>query len=136
MEAALRTLKIIWGALLAAVLAYAYLCSIAKVQAAPNSFLLIPFGVMALLEVAVLFFLRQRVLGSAIAVLGSQPEDPAALAKWRAGNIISWAFGVSIGLYGVVLRYTGFSFREVIPFLIAGFCLILFLAPRRPIVTR
>src|SRR5438477_13146478 len=96
MEAALRTLKIIWGALLAAVLAYAYLCSIAKVKAAPNSFLLIPFGVMVLLEVAVLFFLRQRVLVSAIAVLGSQAEDPAALAKWRAGNIISRAFGLPI----------------------------------------
>jgi len=135
-EGALRTLKIIWGALLAAVLAYACLCSIAKVHSAPNRFLLVPFGVVALLEVAVLFFLRQRVLGSATAVLGSQPDDPAALAKWRAGNIISWAFGASIGLYGVVLRYTGFSFREVIPFLIAGFCLILFLAPRRPIMTR
>ena len=132
MDAALRTLKIVWGVLLAAVLVYLYLCSIAKVQSAPNPVLLRPITVVAFSEVLVLFLLRRRVLMPATEVLRTQPEDQSALAKWRAGNIASWALSLSIALYGLVLRYTGFTLRQVLPFFAVGFCLILLLPPRRP----
>jgi hypothetical protein len=136
MEAALRTLKIIWGALLSAVLVYVYLCAIASVKALPNPVLFRGIVIVAAGEVVVLFLLRQRLLTQATEVLRTQPDDNSALGKWRSGNILSWALGLSIALYGLVLRYMGFDFRQVVPFFAVGFCLILLLPPRRPTAAR
>lgn len=123
------------AALLATILIYFYLSFIAKVQSAPNPVLFRAITVVAFSEVVVLLFLRRMVLAGAMAVLGRQPEDRLALAKWRSGNIVSWALSLSIALYGIVLRYMGFTFHQVIPFFAAGFCLILLLPPCRPSIS-
>lgn len=136
MEASLKMLKIIWAALLAAVVLYVYFCSIAKVQSTPNPLFFRAIVLVACSEVVALFVLRRVLFRPAAALLSSQPEDALSLKKWRAGNIVSWCFSLSIALYGVVLRYTGFSFRQAVPFFAVGFCLILLLPPRRPIPLR
>jgi len=45
----------------------------------------------------------------------------------------SGRFCESIVLYGVVLHFIGFTFAHISPLLIAGFVLMSFFSPRRPV---
>jgi hypothetical protein len=83
-------------------------------------------------EVVLLFFFRRKLVLQSEPLLASEPYEPAVVARWRTGYIITWALSLSIALYGLVLRYLGFTFSQVAPFFVAGFVLILFFAPRRP----
>jgi hypothetical protein len=132
LENSLKTLRIVWFALLSALLLYAYLCSIAQVRVKPNPALFRSVAILAFCEAAGLLLVRKWLLSRATVVLQTEPENRRALGKWSSGNIFSWAVSLCIGLYGLILRYMGFEFRQVLPFLAAGFCLILFLPPRRP----
>ena len=83
----------------------------------------------------IFFFRRKLVLGSEL-MLATQPDDRGALGRWRAGYIITWALCESIVLYGLALRFMGFTFVQVLPFLGAGFVLMLFFSPRKPVESR
>jgi F0F1-type ATP synthase membrane subunit c/vacuolar-type H+-ATPase subunit K len=91
---------------------------------------------LAVVAVAVIFLLRRKLVKSAEQILSVQPDDTAALARWRAGYLITYAFSEAIPLYGLVLHFMGFAFAQVLPFFVAGFVVILFYAPRLPAPTR
>jgi hypothetical protein len=78
------------------------------------------------------FSFRRRFIASPAAVLINDPTNVAALKRWQTGHILHFAFSLSVALYGLVLRYTGFSMRQVLPFYIAGFALMLYGIPRQP----
>jgi hypothetical protein len=80
----------------------------------------------------VLFALRRFFAARLLAALSANLEDTAALVQWRASYVISYAVSESIAIYGLLLHFLGFSMKQVAPFLIAGFLLILFLAPSLP----
>lgn len=92
--------------------------------------------VFALSLVAWMFFFRRKFITAAETVLLSQPDHPTALARLRTGYILIWASSEAIALYGLVLRYMGFTFSQVIPLLMGGFLLMLFMPPRRPAESR
>ncbi|SRR5258708_3887472 len=129
----LRTIRL---TLLASILIYGFLCFRAPMRPGPG---LILFEIIAILSVAlvgaILFFRRNLVLRSET-LLATQPDDRTTLARWRTGYIIIWALSEAIVLYGLVLRYRGFTFAHVTPFLIAGLVLMLFFSPRRPVEFR
>jgi len=79
---------------------------------------------------------RRRMVKPAEQILASQPNDPSALRRWRTGYLITYACGEAVALYGVVLHFLGFTLTEVLPFLLAGFVLILFFTPSRPAEAR
>jgi hypothetical protein len=75
---------------------------------------------------------RTLVLQSAVA-LATRPNDVAALNRWRAGHIMTYALSEAIAIFGFALRIMGFSLSQVASFYIAGFILLLFFGPRRPV---
>jgi len=136
MESAQRMMWILWFSLLIAMAGYTVLCFFANVRTIPNPMMLRAMSIVAAAEVVALFVLRRKMLVPAMALLSSHSEDAAALARWKTGHILTWALSLSVALYGLVLRYLGFTFSQVAPFFIAGFILMLFYFPRRPVETR
>jgi hypothetical protein len=136
MEAARRMMQIMQGAFLCSIALYAVMTKMLPANATPN---MVVFKVLALLavgNVVTIFVLRRKLVKSAERTLSVQPDDSDALARWRGGYIITYAFSEVVALYGLILHFMGFSFVQVLPFFIAGFVLILFYAPRRPAPTR
>jgi hypothetical protein len=76
-----------------------------------------------------LFVLRSEV------ILADQPEDTAALKRWRTGYIITYTLCETVVLFGFVLRFMGFTLSEVAPFYVVGFALLLLFGPRRHRIT-
>jgi len=77
---------------------------------------------------------RMFVLRSEV-ILADQPEDTAALKRWRTGYIITYTLCETVALFGFVLRFMGFTLSEVAPFYVVGFALMLLFSPRRPRIT-
>jgi hypothetical protein len=73
------------------------------------------------------------MLAPTLAVLGANPNEQSALGRWRAANIVVLALCESIGLYGFVLRFLGFSLMQAMPFYLAAILMMLYFGPKRPI---
>ncbi len=78
-----------------------------------------------------IFVVRRLMLPSAVAILQQDPNDSAALGRWRGAYFITFAMAEAIALYGLVLRFMGFALPEVAPFYLAGFVLLAFLGPKK-----
>ena len=120
-------------AMLVSILIYVFLIWRIPARSHPqNSTIYAALTVLALSSVVVLFALRRFFAARLLAALSANLEDTAALVQWRASYVISYAVSESIAIYGLLLHFLGFSMKQVAPFLIAGFLLILFLAPSLP----
>lgn len=135
MEAKVRTLWIIWAALFSALAANVALARIASVHAAPNPLLIEVISLVAASEVFVIVLLRRKLVVPALTLLATQPGDTGALARWQSGQIATWGLSTCIAMYGLILRYLGFDFRQLLPFFIGGCALMLFYTPRQPAVS-
>jgi F0F1-type ATP synthase membrane subunit c/vacuolar-type H+-ATPase subunit K len=78
---------------------------------------------------------RRKYVGEGANVLARDPSDARALRRWRTGHIISYVISEAVALYGLNLRYMGFTFRDVTAFYLAGLVLMLFSWPKMPIVS-
>jgi F0F1-type ATP synthase membrane subunit c/vacuolar-type H+-ATPase subunit K len=136
MDASRKMMQIIQWAFLVSIVLYAVITKMLPASVAPN---VLVFRILMLLSVgtvAMIFALRRKLVKPAEQILSVQPEDAGALARWRTGYLITYAFSEAVALYGLVLHFMGFTFAQVAPFFIAGFVLMLFYAPRRPAPTR
>ena len=132
MEAKVRTLWIIWAALLVAMSGTIVLSRLANVHATPNPVVIRVISLVAASEVFVIVLLRRKLVVPALTLLATQPGDRGALARWQSGQIATWGLSTCIAIYGLILRYLGFDFRQLLPFFIAGCALMLFYTPRQP----
>ena len=109
-----------------------YLFIILRIPATakPNPVLLRGLGFLAVVDVIVVFVMRRVLVFPAEAVLQNQPQDAKALARWKAGYIVTYALSMSIALYGLVLHFFGFPLGRVVPLLLASFALFVFLGPK------
>jgi hypothetical protein len=133
MDASFKQLRIMQFAMLGAVGLYILVGEL--VPHAPHPINPILFQALALIAtstVFVLFFLRRITVRRAEPALVGPAIDSNALARWRAGIILTLALAEAIALYGFVLRMLGFSLSAVAPFYVAGCTLMLFLGPRKP----
>ena len=133
MENSLKLLRTIQMAFLASILLYALLA--ARFGPAPQK--TVPVVLYGIAAVAVLisvgiFIVRRVMVMRAENMLSANAEDSGALNRWRAGYIITLALSETIALHGLVLRFVGFGFSQVLPFFLASFILMLFFGPRRP----
>ncbi len=76
--------------------------------------------------------IRRGRLAKLEKILSCDQKDIAALNPWRATYLLIFMACEAIALYGLVLRFLGFTFTQVASFYIAGFVLMLYFAPRRP----
>ena len=133
MDSALTQLKVIWLVLLLAVGVDALLSLLLPVHAvAPAPIMFRAIGLLAACEVVLLFVFRRKYVLQNAEALSSGASNEPAMARWRTGHIVTWALSLSIAMYGIVLRFVGFEFKQVSIFFIAGAALMLLLAPRRP----
>ncbi len=82
--------------------------------------------------VAAIVIVRQRMVRPAEDALRAQPEDAAALGRWRAGNIVTFALAEAVALYGLLLRMLGARLQDAVPFYAAAAVFLVVLGPRRP----
>jgi hypothetical protein len=83
--------------------------------------------------VGVILVVRRTLVLQSAAALATRPNDVATLNRWRAGYIMTYALSEAIAMFGFVLRIIGFTLSQVWSFYIAGFILLLFFSPRRPL---
>jgi hypothetical protein len=103
-----------------------------SMAAAPNRNLYFVLTLVAITTVGMIFALRRLLVLRSEATLAAQPNDPAALNRWRSGYIITYALCEAVALFGLVLRILGFTLLQVAPFYLVGFVLMLFFRPRLP----
>jgi mannose/fructose/N-acetylgalactosamine-specific phosphotransferase system component IIC len=83
--------------------------------------------------VGVILVVRRTLVLQSAATLAARPNDLATLSRWRAGYVMTYALSEAIAMFGLLLRLIGFSLSQVASFYIAGFILLLFFGPRRPV---
>lgn len=133
MPSILRTLRILWIALVIALGLYVYLPeALAVGPKSPSPVVFLFVSMITVLMVGSAFLVRRKRIVAAEAALASAPGNPKALEQWRTGYVICLALSESLGLYGLVLRFIGFGFAQVAPFYLAGAGLLLFFFPRAP----
>ena len=130
MQAARKLIQVIRFALAGAVVMYLFIILRIPSTSKPNLALLRGLGFLAVIDVVFVFVIRRILVFPAEAMLQNQPQDEKALARWKAGYIVTYALGMSIALYGLVLHFFGFPLGQVIPLLLASFALFIFLGPK------
>ena len=134
MESSLRVVRVLRGCMLAMIVLLAYMGERVSRQAhivPPQSLVLIQ-GVLVVVcvgMIAFMLFIRKRMLQASEVAFRQDPNDTAALQRWRAAHFLSYGMCEGIALYGMVLRIIGGTFYQVLPFYVAGFALLLFLRP-------
>ena len=134
-DSAVRVLRTVQVALLVSIL----LCLVLAMRlptptlAGTAPVTLAALGFLSVMNVGIIFVLRRVFVRRSAVMLGNNPEDPLALMQWRAGHIATYAVAESIAVFGLILRFVGFTLPQVGPFFLAGFVLLLFLGPRRPV---
>jgi FtsH-binding integral membrane protein len=136
MEAALRVLRIVRYAMLASIVIYCLITERAlehsSLHSAPSRTTFYAITLMAVFIVASIFSFRRKFVPNSETTLVTKPADAKALRRWRAGYLVVYGSSEAVALYGVVLRFMGFTLSQVLPFYLAGFVLLLFFVPRRP----
>lgn len=87
-------------------------------------------GAVCISEIGLALFFRARYISSSAEILRSDPENPAALAKWRMGNILSFVFAETVTLFGLVLKFLGEGWNVTGIFFAVGLILMLLWTPR------
>ena len=131
---------IVWGALLATIVVYGFVCS--KAAQAPAGFvkdsqmvntLQMVFGAISLVEAALIPVIKRMFLGDFLKEIGKgHPETPDFLEKTFIPQVIGWAICESIAIFGFVLAVIARDFNLYLPFGVAAFLLILYHRPLRP----
>jgi hypothetical protein len=133
MEPALDAVQIIRIALLVSIPLYLFVGERAAPGAAAmadRNFYFV-LTLVALTTVGMAFAVWRLFVLHSEALLAAQPDDAAALGRWRSGFIITYGLSEAVALFGLVLRIMGFSLSEVAPFYLVGFVLLLLFSPRR-----
>jgi hypothetical protein len=130
-QQALRNVRIIhFGFLTAPALLFFVLSTVRITEKAEPSFLPKVLALLSFSEVGIATLFRSKMIRPALGKLQASPQDSAALAQWTSGNILSFAFALSVVLYGVLIRVMGFSWNIAAWFFVAGFLLLVLWAPR------
>jgi len=133
MESVRRILQILRIGMLVSIALYAFIGErVGHGVAAPNHGVYFALTLVAITTVGMIFAVRRVFVLRSEPTLAVQPDDGAALSRWRTGYIAIYALSESVALFGLVLRILGFTLSEVAPFYLAGFALMLVFGPRPP----
>ena len=133
-EGTLRILRIIHGALFAALLLYAVAIWTVP-STTPDKPPMTEVSALAGISVVLLAAgarVRRKNIESALETLRSKPDDFVALQRWRKGAVLSAAMAEAVALFSVSLHFMGGSRLQVAGFWIAGAIAMLLWWPQRP----
>jgi hypothetical protein len=133
MSRTLRTLRVLQLAMLASILLYAVVGEFAGPGArAVNPSLSYIFTTMGIAIVGIIFVVRRTLVLRSAETLASNPDDSLTLNHWKTGYIATYALCEALALFGLMLRFMGFTFQQSLPFYVGGLVLLLFFGPRKP----
>jgi hypothetical protein len=89
---------------------------------------------LAVAVVGVIFVVRRTLVLRSGQSLASHPDDAVTLAHWKNGYVATYALCDALALFGLTLRLMGSTLQQSLLFYIGGFVLLLFFAPREPVV--
>ncbi len=75
---------------------------------------------------------RRTLILPSEGLLKERSDDTVAVARWRTGYLFLYALCEVLGLFGLVLRMSGFTLGNVWGFYLGGFLLLLLYSPRAP----
>lgn len=137
MERARKTVQMFRIALLVSIALYVYVGEVYSgerggqgMAPGPDRNLYFFLTLVALTTVGMIFAVRRLFVLPSETKLAAEPEDAAALNRWRSGYITTYALSEVLALFGLVLRILGFNFSQVLPFYVVSFVLMLLFAPR------
>jgi hypothetical protein len=131
-QKALKAMRMIHAAFLLASILYILVAAAyahTAEQSMPGIFP-IAAGLVAMSSVGIAFFFRMRDVQPSGAKLRDNPDDATAAAKWRGGVLLSLVFCESIVLFGLALRFLGFSWDVAGIFYAVGTLLMLAWTPK------
>jgi hypothetical protein len=91
------------------------------------------FTTVGVALVGMIFVVRRTLVLRPAEDLASRPDDSISLSHWKSGYIATYVLCEALALFGLVLRFLGFTFQQSLPFYVAGFVLLLFFGPREPV---
>jgi hypothetical protein len=136
MRGTVRRLRMVQWTMLGSILLYAVVGKIinSRARAADPSLNYI-FTTAGVAVVGMIFVVRRTLVLRSAEDLASRPDDSIRLSHWKSGYIVTYALCEALALFGLVLRFLGFTFQQSLPFYVAGFVLLFFFGPRDPIGT-
>ena len=127
-EVSLRTLRTVRIVLVGMVFLYVWVGEKDGPPPRPvNPLWRITIYVLAASIVPTVLLVRSKELKRAKSSLARQPRDISALRRWHTTQLAILASLLAIPLYGLVLRFQGEPFVQVLPFYVAGILLMSFL---------
>ena len=75
---------------------------------------------------------RRTLVLPSEAALKERSDDRVAVARWRTNYLFLYALCEVLGLFGLILRMSGFTLANVWGFYLGGFLLLLLYSPRAP----
>jgi hypothetical protein len=133
MRGTIRTLRAVQWMMLGSIALYAVVGEVlgSGARAADLSLNYI-FTTASVAIVGVIFVVRRTLVLRAAENLAAHPDDSLTLNHWRSGYLATYALCEALALFGLVLRFTGFTFQHSLPYYIGGFVLLSFFGPREP----
>jgi hypothetical protein len=134
MDGSVKLIRVLQVAMLGGILLYVAVGELVGSRATvSNATTFYVLSMVTVTIVGVILVVRRTLVIQSAAALANRPADEATLGRWRTGYIMTYALSEAIALFGLVLRLTGFTLSQVVPFYVAGFILLLFFGPRRPV---
>ena len=135
MAKALKTLRAVRWSMLASIVLYVIVGEVAgPVNRAVDPALTYLFTTLSVAIVGVIFVVRRTLVLRAAESLATRPEDSLSLNHWRTGYIATYALCEALALFGLVLRFLGYSLQQSVPYYLGGFVLLLFFRPKQPAI--
>jgi hypothetical protein len=75
---------------------------------------------------------RRTLVLPSEAALKERSDDRVVVARWRTSYLFLYALCEALGLFGLILRMSGFTLANVWGFYLGGFLLLLLYSPRAP----
>jgi len=134
MPGALRTLRAVQWTMLGSIVVFAVLGEVLgpSVRTVDPSLSYV-FSTAAVAVVGMIFVVRRTLVLRSAESLAGHPDDLVTLRHWKRGYLATYALCECLALFGVVLRFLGFNFRQSLLFYIGGFVLLFFFGPREPV---
>jgi hypothetical protein len=131
MEATLRWARKLHAVFLVTIPLYVFATILLHFQEQPISPLVFAaIALASLWDIALAMLFRSRKITPAVEVLKKNPDDDEALALWRGGVVLSFAFCETLVLFGLLLKFLGASWNVAGIFYAVGLLLMLAWTPR------
>jgi hypothetical protein len=76
--------------------------------------------------------IRRTLVLPSEGLLKERSDDSVAVARWRTGYLFLYALCELLGVFGLILRMSGFTLGNVWGFYLGGVMLLLLYSPRAP----